>query len=894
MILLAPEWLILIPAVLIFCWFFFRPVVFRFLRISILLILLFCLTEPHLNQTEKGMDLYVLVDRSDSAESYLEEKIAEWEELLEKEKGNYDRIFYIDYGRDILPRIRKNERELINGSESLSGEAIFKALSLAKSDRHSRILVLSDGFGTDSLNGLSNKLIEQEIFLDYRLLHYSRESDIQVKSLRVPERVMPGEKFVVEALFEGDMNQKFNYTLLRDKVEVDRGVLELQNGRAFLRKSDSLQSGGLHKYEIRISSPADQLAGNNRAEVLLEVKAGPRVVLLSTYKNDPFVSVLRKQGFDLKVFNEFSKLNSATLAGARLVIINNVPAWELPDGFLEELNFFSKDQGGGLIMAGGQFSFGMGGYFKSPIDELLPVSMELKNEHRKRRSHLSIVMDRSGSMAMTVKGGKTKMELANEGAAQTIELLGGMDSVSVIAVDTNAHVIVPQTVLKGSADIISQARRVKSQGGGIYVYTGLEESWRQLEGREGQKHIILFSDAGDSEEPGNYKELLSDMNDEGMTVSVIALGTREDSDAPFLIDIAKRGKGRVFFTNDPMNLPAIFAQETVTVARSAYLKELTLTIPGQEWSKVASGEWQWPAMVNAYNLSYLKEGAKATLRTNDYYKAPLIAWWKVGAGRSVALSFPTAGEYSDLVRQWPQYGDFLQTLTRWAAKPDVPAGLSLRYKKQGSTLSMNFHYDSKWADEFSREMPELYIKSSLDNEVRKFNWRRLLPGVFSSRIDLASGEIVTGVIKAGDHTIPFGPLKSDKNAEWRFDLDKVEQLRDLSKLSGGREINDLSEVWKNKPAARLRDISPYFLILVLILFLLEIYQSRVGKLFKKRVAHQNEVYSALLDDIGLVRSIGTKTKEPDSAALVTEEDDLDKESKLDANERRSRFDRAKM
>ena len=891
MILLSPQWLVLIPAILVFSWFFLRPLIFKFLRLSILLLLLFCLSEPHFNQTEKGMDLYVLVDRSDSAESYLEKKIGEWEELIKSEKGRHDRIFYLDYGRDILPRMKQNERELINGSESLTGQAIFKALSLTQTDRHSKLLVLSDGFGTDSLDGLVNKLQEQGISLDYRLIHYSRDKDIQVQSLTLPERVMPGEKFVIEARFVGVSDQKFNYTLLRDDQEVDRGTLDLIRGRASLRKSDVLRSGGFHKYELRISSPDDQFAGNNRAETLIEVKGGPRVILLSTYKNDPFVEVLRRQGFDVKIFNEFRKLNEATLAGAKLLIFNNVPAWELPDGFLEDVRFFTKEQGGGLIMAGGQFSFGMGGYFKSPIDEVLPVSMELKNEHRKLRSNLSIVMDRSGSMGMAVKGGKTKMELANEGAAQTIELLGARDSVSVIAVDTEAHAIVPQTVLKDAPEIASQARRVKSQGGGIYVYTGLEESWRQLEGREGQKHVILFSDSNDSEEPGRYKELLADMEDEGMTVSVIALGERTDVDSPFLIDIANRGRGRIFFTDDPLSLPSIFAQETVTVARSAFLKEVTATKSNREWSKIASGNWQWPGQVDAYNLSYLKEGASKTLQTEDYYKAPLVSWWKVGAGRSVALSFPTAGQYSDLLRKWPQYGDFLQTLTRWTAKPDVPAGLSLRYKKQGSSVDIQFHYSHKWADSFSREMPSLHIKSSLESEMREVTWRRLLPGVFSTRLDLNSGEQVSGVIRAGEHAIPFGPLRSDRDAEWRFDPSGPDQLRMLSEMSGGREVAQLTEVWNSKPTRRLRDITPYFLTLALILFLYELYQSRTGFRFRKSRVSEDSV-SVLVDDLDFA------TSKDESVAEVKSEEAIEKEEADDekntAEQRRSRFDRAKL
>jgi hypothetical protein len=894
MILLSPQWLILLPTVLIFSWLFLRSSVFKITRLSILVLLIFCLTEPHVNQTEKGMDLYVLVDRSDSAENYLEERIAEWEELIRKGKGRNDRVFYVDYGLDVLARSGQNEREIIDGSETLTGEAIFKSLSLAETERHTRILVLSDGYGTDSLSGLANKLKQQEINLDYRFIHYSREKDIQVKSIKTPERVLPGEKFVIEAFFNGFGDQEFNYRLLRDGQEVDRGQLALKKGQAYLRKSDSLQSGGFHKYEILISSPMDDLTGNNQAETLLEVRGGPRVVLLSTYKNDPFVSVLKKQGFDVKIHNQFANLNAASLAGARLVILNNVPAWELPDGFLEHLRFFTAEQGGGLIMAGGKFSFGMGGYFKSPLDEILPVSMELKNEHRKLRSNLSIVMDRSGSMGMTVKGGKTKMELANEGAAQTVELLGAMDSVSILAVDTSAHVIVPQTMLKDSGDIISQARRVRSQGGGIYVYTGLEESYRQLEVTEGQKHVILFSDAQDSEEPGRYKELLADMEDEGMTVSVIALGARGDSDAPFLIDIANRGRGRIFFTDDPLSLPSIFAQETVTVARSAFLKEVTPTTAGQSWSKIASGNWSWPAQVDAYNLSYLKEGAETTLKTNDYYKAPLIAWWKAGAGRSVALSFPTAGEYSDLVREWSQYGDFLQTLTRWAAKPDVPSGLSLRYKRQGNTLAMNFHYDAKWADSFSREMPQLHLKSNLESKVRSVAWRRLLPGTFGSRIQLRSGEEMSGVIKVGEHMIPFGPLKADGDAEWRFDPTGPDKLRELSKMSGGREISDFSEIWESTPVRRLKDISKYIFSLALILFLLELYHSRTGSFRLRRGGASDTAQSPLLEGL----EFGETKQESPSVKALEASDELSQvdpeEKKVDADQRRSRYDRAKL
>ena len=107
----------------------------------------------------------------------------------------------------------------------------------------------------------------------------------------------------------------------------------------------------------------------------------------------------------------------------------DVPAFRLSREFLGALDFFVREQGGGLLMAGGENSFGSGGYFASSIDELLPVSMELRKEQRKLATALAIVMDRSGSMNASAGAGLTKMDLANSGAARAVELLGAMDAV---------------------------------------------------------------------------------------------------------------------------------------------------------------------------------------------------------------------------------------------------------------------------------------------------------------------------------------------------------------------------------------------------------------------------------------------------------------------------------
>ena len=69
--------------------------------------------------------------------------------------------------------------------------------------------------------------------------------------------------------------------------------------------------------------------------------------------------------------------------------------------------------------------------------------------------------------------------------------------------------------------------------------------------------------------------LLETLQPLGITVSVIGLGSETDPDAAFLKDVAARGKGRIHFTASADELPRLFAQEAITVARSSFVTEPT-------------------------------------------------------------------------------------------------------------------------------------------------------------------------------------------------------------------------------------------------------------------------------------------------------------------------------
>ena len=407
----SPEWLILVAVIVFVGWYWRAPRLTKPLRFLGLCLLVVALTEPTLPGKGRGLDLWVLVDRSASTKDFLEPRLEEMEELLQSSRSSSDRLFFVDFARDA--RLRSaSDAELISGlGETTDLEtALHVALSGADSDRHSRILLLSDGYSTVPLAAAGERLERQGVPLDTRLVNVRGEADWRVTAIDVRTRVQPREPFQIEIHIEGYPDGVVPFTVTRNGELQAEQVAAIRNGSAVVRFFDRLGVSGGARYDVELRA-GDRFPGNDRATAWVEVDGGPSLLLVTAYADDPVAEVLVRQGFQIRVVNEPRKLSLSDLAGTRGIIINNVPASAFPSGFLAALDHFVNVQGGGLLMAGGKFSFGSGGYFESPIDPLLPVSMELREDHRTLSVAMAIVMDRSGSMAASVAGGKSKMEV---------------------------------------------------------------------------------------------------------------------------------------------------------------------------------------------------------------------------------------------------------------------------------------------------------------------------------------------------------------------------------------------------------------------------------------------------------------------------------------------------
>lgn len=833
MTLTSPEWLFLLPVLILAGLVWKTLTLWKPLRALLLLTLTLMLADPRISKQQDTLDLWVLLDRSESTEDLIDKGLPEWKKLLERAKpSRHDRLHFINYATEVTEQKPGTETSVYTGNRKLTRTnlAIQNILALAPKDRPSRILAFTDGYSTEPLAEAAAKLSRQGIPIDYRLLREETTDDFRLARLHLPTRTQTGEPFAISVTVRGFTDTTVPLIIRRDGHTLTETTVRITNGTGRAEFTDRIPRTGSYQYSAEIRPNKDAHPGNNRAERWIEVAGGPRILLVTKYTDDPLAAALRHQHYHVHTVTRPGSLRIGHLSGARTVIFNNIPAFEVPAAFQDALNFYVREQGGGFLMVGGKQSFGSGGYFQSAIDNLLPVSMELKNEHRKLSVAMAIVMDRSGSMAATAAAGKTKMDLANTGAARAAGLLGNMDQICVFAVDSEPYRIVPLVNIRDRKKaVIRKIRKIRSQGGGIFVYNGLKAAWKELQkSNSGTKHIILFSDAADSEQPGQYKKLLAEMTTAGCTVSVIGLGTPKDTDAPFLKDIAKRGKGRCFFTTRPAEIPRLFAQETVTIARSAFITDPVGTKPTGKWSELSAKPFAWPPTADAYNLSYLRKDATTSLATTDEYLAPLVAHARRGIGRTAAISFPMGGKHSKTIRAWPQYGDFIQTLTRWLMGDQLPPGIGIRHRLDGTRLTIDLLYDTdQWAEKFAIHPPRIRLLEGTSAPYQA-PWKRISPGHFTLTRDLAEGTLVRGAIQTGQHAIPFGPVTVGSSTEWAFDPDRLAELRSISAQTGGRELVDLSSAWLRPPAIHQTDLRIPLATTALLLILLDALITRTG------------------------------------------------------------------
>ncbi len=840
-------------------WFLFQrwgrsPGFTGWLRFALLACLALAMTGPELNLGGRGVDVIVVADRSRSLPPTAQANIHELIANLERGRTAGNRVAVVTFGSRsevehvLSEEVRTGEyAQEIHPDGSDLHDAILRALNLVDPRRPARILVLSDGEanGADP-DSAARRAREAGVPVDVRVFERQRLGDFAVESVLLPETVAPLEPFQVSAWIHADRESRGTVELLRDGNPIARVERDFAPGmnRVFFR--DLLDGGGSFNYSVKLDVPDDPLPENNVGAGIVRMEAGPRVLVLNGDGTEGnLVRALKGASIPVDVVDaKAHPLTQDALDKYRAVVLENVPAKDFGRLKMERLAQYVEDLGGGLLITGGERSFGTGGYFKSPLDDVLPVSMEIREEHRKTRMALAVALDRSGSMAVPVSGGKVKMDLANLGTIECVRMLSQTDMIAVIAVDSSPHVVQALTPVDDPERIASKVRKIESMGGGIFVYEALVAAGQQLMKATdiSTRHIVLFSDAQDSEEPGDYKKLLAKYEAAGITVSVIGLGTPTDVDAKLLEDIARLGRGNIMFTNDAEELPRLFTEDTMSVARSSFIKKeetqpagiagRLLPLEAKLLGDLTAGAFP---NVDGYNLSYLKPEARAAVVSKDDYAAPWSAFWHRGLGRVAAITFEVDGPNTGAFNTWGDSADFLITHVRWLLGGGDPHGLFVALKQDGLDAVVTVELDPDRPGTERTAAPELVIVppgAEREAPLRpEFTWtgpnsletrfRMDRTGNYRTLVKDAAGRFSRGPAVALPYSPEYLPRVGLPSGQ--------EVLEGIAKISGGKARTDVLEVFRDPPRANLtRPLLAPLCIAGIALLLLEIAGRRLS------------------------------------------------------------------
>jgi hypothetical protein len=858
------------------------PRAVRVLRALILVLCAFALASPVMRTRDAGRSLVFLVDRSLSAGDEAVKTSAEMLELVLEKKAPTDRVHLVLFGESPalllgggnLPAELKAAK-LEDASDLHAG--LHLAGALAAGGSPGRIFVVSDGLytGPDPLE-LSPELRKKGVSVHVLPVGEQQENDVAVTRVMLPERARVGDPFEVAFAVHapGSCGATIRLASASSRFEQEVALRAGENRFAFRH---ALGRPGLATYQVAVLVEGDNQPENNRAAAVTE-GVGPSEVLLVNQagKAGNLAGALAASGLAVRVHGPGRPVTSARLKAFRAVVLENVALSSLNDRADRALQRYVGELGGGVLVTGGQNSFAAGGYYHSRLDPLLPVSMERKEEYKRPRVAMAIVLDRSGSMSMTVPTGETKMDLANRAAAEAVALLDAQDEVAVFAVDSRPHRVVKLTRLGGQrGDVRKRILSIDSMGGGIFVYEGLKAAVSELrKGAAPTRHVVLFSDAADSEEPGGYKALVDAWAKAGGTISVIGLGTDKDVDAHLLKDIAARGGGTCMFTADPKALPRIFCQDAIRIARKTFIEEKTDAVVTGDIAQIGKLDIRSFPTFLGYNLCYRKDDAAQIVVTTDEHQAPVLAVWQRGLGKVAALTCEADGPYTGNLRGWDGYQPLLASVVKWLQKGRDDPALFGTIARAGRTASVLLELDETAARECTGARAVIIPPDESDPIELPLQWTS--PQTLEAPFRLAQNGVYHGVIVTREGkrvslppvVLPYSPEFERRPADAGLDM-----LNQLAERTGGGRVMHVEDLLAEGGLTGSRraetHLAPWLAAVVLALLLSDLVARRAlwGHLLPAFIARgARKTRTAVAELPGRVRKRLARRREPKTGA----------------------------
>jgi uncharacterized membrane protein len=745
--------------------------------------------------------------------------------------------------------------------------ALRLARALVPADAAARIVLISDGNQTagDALAAAGEVSAPRgqrgPTPIDAAPITYSLTNETFIESLDAPPTASAQATVTLRVVMVSTTASRGLLRILEDGEPIDASPglegsalpIALAPGRTVIAVPAPLSASRTHRftaiYEPENLDPgADQprLAGdtdiaNNRAEAFTVTPGrGSILVLDGDGQGNPggpasaLADVWRQAGLDvLLLAPEAMPADLLSLQAHDLVVLQNVAAEALGPEGQALLAAYVRDLGGGLLTLGGRESYGAGGWKGSALEELIPVSLELPERLLAPEVAVVFVLDRSGSMAWSVRGtSRSQMDIATEAAAAAVRSLQPADLVGVITFNLDHQVVVP---LAPNADPDATAGRILAiyPDGGTATASALREAYRQLAAVEAKtKHVIILSD-GQAMDADVLPQIAQQMRDQEITISTIVIGDGAHVDS--MRSVAYYGGGTFYEVINPAILPRVFLK-AVRILRTPMVREAPFTpLLTGSGSPLTLGLPGAAPQLLGMNLSQPRQDSTAVYPMVTAEGEPVLAHWQVELGQVVSF-LSDAWRWGEPWLDWDGYRTLWTQVARLAARPPAPRGLRLDTALVGERLTIRMNA----ADDAGRPLDLLSIEATVfdpDGSSRDVQLAQTAPGLYEAGVPAGrtGAYVVVAKPRRGDVRMPpvvAGAAVPDAQEYRRLSSDES-LLESIAGSTGGRllSLGAPADLFDRSGLEPLRASTPLWPVLVawtLAVLLMDIGTRRIA------------------------------------------------------------------
>lgn len=692
------------------------------------------------------------------------------------------------------------------------------------------VVLLSDG--NETAGDVMSTAVSAGLRVSTVPLATRNDPEMQVSAVNVPAQVAEGEPFKLEVIIDSNHDDKAVVEVFSGEYRIASELKEIKEGENKFYFTQQVKKPT--EFSAQIKRPVseegesaddfdDTLLDNNLASGLVFTAGKPRVLMIESVPESArhMEWAMNEEGIIVDTRPAKGMPDSLTdLQNYEVLILSNVPATDLTSRQMDVIRSYVSELGGGFIMLGGDESFGLGGYYKTVVEEVLPVRSDFEKEKEKPGLGMVLVIDKSGSM------GGQKIELAKDAARAAVELLGNKDQIGVLAFDGSPYWVSEMRPASQKGTVMDRIAGIEA-GGGTTLYPAMDEAYQALQSTSAKlKHVIILTDGYST--PGDFDGITQEMAASRITVSTVGIG---DADQSLLERIAEAGNGRYYFSSDGSSIPQIFAKETMTASKSAINEEPFLPMMMRATPVLEGINFDEAPFLLGYVVTRPKATSEVILTSEA--GDPLLSWWRYGLGMSVAFTSDAKSRWAAEWLTWNGYNRFWAQVIRHCMRKSDSKGFVVDVKRSGGKRRVTIDAVNSEGQFLNKAQTELtLINPQLESQQLKV--QQTAPGRYEADLNMADAGAwhlqMTQNVEGQTLYQQSRGIVVGYSDELRLRTTDEETLQSIARTSGGK-FNLLPttafDPVDGETASSATPLWPWLLIAALTLFVADVALRRL-------------------------------------------------------------------